>query len=274
MELLIPGEFYEASVELSAIFCHRDLQVRALALVDDQYVRKDIVRDYRTLYDEDKDLGRLTLVEEVDQSGEATGRFLLADGNHRFEALKQLGREVAPCTIYRGDKLTAILLAARENGGRGLQFSLNDRKKVAEKLLLGLAKRGVTWSDREIGDWAGLSRATVSDVRAELKNRRDVDIPDEIEVHTKDGRVYIIRPPLYRRAGLARAISMTRYSMNCRTPTSTSHLPHLPVAKAARAMEDVSRVVGTSVSKVAIMCLCRLLIHLRHYPAWAGVIRK
>lgn len=63
-------------------------------------------------------------------------------------------------------------------------------------MLLGLAKRGVTWSDGQIGDWTGLDRATVSRVRAELKNRPDVDIPYEIEVYTKDGRVYIMKTPI------------------------------------------------------------------------------
>jgi hypothetical protein len=194
MTVRIPEEFYEASVALDAIDRHRDLQVRVLQPFGTLHVRQDIADDYRTLYEEGKDLGRLSIVEEVDGEGEPTGRMLLADGHHRYEALKMLGREFAPCKVYKGDRFTAILLAARENGGRGLQFSLTDRKKVAEQLLTGLARRNVTWSDREIADWAGLDRATVSKVRDELKNRRGLAIPDDIEVHTSDGRVYTIKP--------------------------------------------------------------------------------
>src|SRR5689334_74414 len=153
MTLLIPDEFYEANLPLATIYRHPDLQVRAFQTFGSTHVHQDVVSNYRQLLEEDADLGSFSIVEEVDNDGQLTGRMLLADGYHRYEALKQLGREVAPCKVYRGNWFTATLLAARENGGRGLQFSLSDRKKVAEQILIGLAKQGVRWSDREIAGW-------------------------------------------------------------------------------------------------------------------------
>jgi hypothetical protein len=198
MTLLIPDAFHEANLPLATIYRHPDLQVRMLQPFGNVHVQQDVVSNYRQLIEEDNDLGSLSIVEEVGNDEQLTGRMLLADGYHRFEAMKQLGHESAPCKIYRGSWFTAILLAARENGGRGLQFSLSDRKKVAEQILIGLAKQGVRWSDREIANWAGLDRATVAKVREELQQRRDVGIPDEIEVHGSDGRVYTITPPTPR----------------------------------------------------------------------------
>jgi hypothetical protein len=46
---------------------------------------------------------------------------LLADGNQRYEALVRMCGTEATCTVFRGDALTAILIATRENGGRAMQ---------------------------------------------------------------------------------------------------------------------------------------------------------
>jgi hypothetical protein len=190
----IPEEFYEASIALSAITRHPDLQVRALARIGDLQVRLDITRDYRALYEDGRDLGPPIVVEEIDEQGKLTGRLLLADGYHRYQALLELGRTEVLCRIYKGDVFTAILLAARENGGRGLQFSVNDRRKVVRQMLLELAKRGITWPDTRIADWIKLDRATVARIRAEVKNERGVEIPEEREVLRADGTVYRMKP--------------------------------------------------------------------------------
>jgi ParB-like chromosome segregation protein Spo0J len=63
----------------------------------------------------------LKVVEEIDDDAQPTGRFLLADGYHRYQAHQQLGHKTVCCRIREGDELTALLLAARENGGRGWQ---------------------------------------------------------------------------------------------------------------------------------------------------------
>jgi hypothetical protein len=194
VEIHVPTEFYEASIALSAITRHPDLQVRALARFGDLQVRPDITRDYRALYEDDRDLGPPVVVEEIDAQGKPTGRLLLADGYHRYQALLELGRTEVLCRIYKGDVFTAILLAARENGGRGLQFSLNDRRKVVRQILLELAKRGITWPDTRIADWIKLDRATVARIREAVKNERGVEIPDEREVLRADGTVYRMKP--------------------------------------------------------------------------------
>jgi hypothetical protein len=116
-----------------------------------------------------------------------TGRLLIADGFLRAEALRQLGRVEAVCTIYTGDSLTANLIAARENGGRGLQFELFERKQTARALLIHVAEQEVAWSIQEIADVTGLDRATVRELSQELKHRRGLAIADAVDEHTCDG---------------------------------------------------------------------------------------
>lgn len=198
---VLPEEYYEADLEIARLFRGEALQVRELQKHGNIKVRPDIVDDYLKLYKDGRDLGPFVVVEEVDAEGEPTGRLLLADGYHRSEARLLLAqRDTAQaakwntvrCRVYKGDTFTAILLAAKENGGRGLQFGLADRKKVAELMLIGLAKRGVTWSDERIGAWAGIDSDTVAGVRKDVNSR--YTLPTAREVLTSDGRSYIMNP--------------------------------------------------------------------------------
>src|SRR5689334_446912 len=100
MALLIPDEFYEVNLPLATIYRHPDLQVRAFPPFGNVHVQQDVVNNYRQLLEEDADLGSLSIVEEVNDDGQPTGRLLLADGYHRYQALQQLGREFAPCKVY------------------------------------------------------------------------------------------------------------------------------------------------------------------------------
>jgi hypothetical protein len=176
MPLYLPERFYKATIPLSLLYCHPDLQVRALARFGELQIRPDIVEKYRKLYEQRRDLGPLAVVREIEEDSTPTGRFLLADGYHRFQALKQLNRTEVLCHVYRGDDFTAVLIAARENGHRGLQFSSNDTKQAIKALLIALAKQGATLSNQQIADIVGADGLTVRAVRAELK--KWYDIPD------------------------------------------------------------------------------------------------
>src|SRR4051794_11552467 len=101
MKLHLPEDFYEATLALSTLTCHPDLQVRTLT----PRRQPQVAAHYRKLYADGKDLGPLTVVEEIDDAGIPTGSMLLADGYHRYEALVQLGRTEAACKVYKGDDL-------------------------------------------------------------------------------------------------------------------------------------------------------------------------
>jgi hypothetical protein len=199
----LPSAPREAELPLSAITRQEALHVRELQQFGKLQVRPDIVEDYRQLYEEDRDLGLLTVVEEVDD-GEKTGRYLLADGYHRSEARLRLAQQypddprwkTVRCLVYIGDVFTGLLLAIQKNSGHGLHFGLADRKKAAEKLLRALGKRGVTWSDVKVAQLSGLSRGTIAKVREDLNSR--FTLPVAREVHRND-QVYPMTSLPYRK---------------------------------------------------------------------------
>ncbi len=78
MSLYLPKNFQKATVSLSLLYCHPDLQVRALARFGELQIRPDIVENYRKLYEQRKDLGPLAVVREIKEDGTPTGRFWLS----------------------------------------------------------------------------------------------------------------------------------------------------------------------------------------------------
>jgi len=123
-----PEDCYEATVALAALTREPSIQIRELGRIR---IHQQAIAHYRSLYADGKNLGPLAVVKEIDAASMPTGRLLLADGFLRAEALRQLGRAEAACTIYTGDSFTATLIAARANGGRGLQFKLYERTHSA-----------------------------------------------------------------------------------------------------------------------------------------------
>jgi hypothetical protein len=103
MDIHFPEDCYEATIALAAITRDPALYVRVMP----PRMQQQTVAYYRSLYADGKDLGPLALVEEIDETGQPTGRLLLADGFLRVEALLQLRRAEAACTIYTGDSLIA-----------------------------------------------------------------------------------------------------------------------------------------------------------------------
>jgi hypothetical protein len=149
-------------------------------------MRQQTVAYYRSLYADGKDLGPLAVVKEIDETGQPTGRLLLADGFLRVEALLQLRRAEAACIVYTGYSFTATLIGARANGGRGLQFELYERQQAARRLLIDLAEQGAAWSIQAIADVTGLDRATVRELCQNLKQRRGLAIADAVDAHLSD----------------------------------------------------------------------------------------
>jgi hypothetical protein len=183
MNIYLPEDFYTATVALAALTRDSTLYVREMT----PRIREHAVAHYRTLYADGKDLGPLVVVKEIDETGRPTGRLLLADGFLRAEALIQLGRAEAVCTICTGDSFTAILLAARANGGRGMPLELYERKHTARALLIDLAEQNAPWSIQAIADVTDLDRATVRELAHDLKHRRGLALADAVDEHTSDG---------------------------------------------------------------------------------------
>lgn len=193
METLIPAETWEEDIRLAKITLDRGLQVRYIGpSASGAFFREDVVQDYRDLLEEGVDLGLLELVQELDAEQQETGRLLLADGFHRLEAHRRIGYETVCCRLRRGDFLTALLIGTHLNGGRGLQFTLPDRRHVAEMLLQALGERGLTWSDAKIARHAGIHRRTVAKVRSELSSR--FRLPQERQVLRGGQQVYTMTP--------------------------------------------------------------------------------
>lgn len=194
MELHLPENAYKVTLALAAITCDPALHVRIMTPSSQQQA----VEHYRKLYADSKDLGPLTVVEEVDDAGMATGTMLLADGYFRYQALVRMGRTEAACTVFRGDAFTATLIATRENGSRGMPVDQPDRKQIARQLLIEVAQQDAPWSIQAIADLADLDRATVRGLRHDLMHRRGLTIPDAIDEHLSDGQDDTL-PPIERR---------------------------------------------------------------------------
>jgi hypothetical protein len=183
MDIHFPEDGYEATVALAELTREPAVQIRDMR----SRIHHQVIEHYRMLYADGKDLGPLAVVKEIDEAGMPTGRLLLADGFLRVEALLQLRRAEAACLIYIGDSFTATLIAARENGGRGLQFEPYERKHTARTLLIDLAEQEATWSIQGIADVTGLDRATVRELSHDLKHRDGLAIADAVDEQTCDG---------------------------------------------------------------------------------------
>src|SRR6056297_19813 len=74
--------------------------------------------------------------------------YWLADGFHRVEAWKRIGRLEVPADVRQGDRRSAILHSCAANSAHGLRRT-NDDKRRAVTALLEDAEWSL-WSDREI----------------------------------------------------------------------------------------------------------------------------
>jgi hypothetical protein len=88
------------------------------------------------------------------------GGYLLADGRHRFEAAKSLGREVISAEIRSGTKRDAILYGIQANSIHGIRLTRDEKQRAATKLLTD--PEWQQWSKERIGRLCGLSGHTIA----------------------------------------------------------------------------------------------------------------
>jgi len=178
----------ERTVACQDIRVSPDLQIRALISEPNRLdLREDIVTEYAELLAQGVDMGRLAVVMEDDDED----TLLLADGFHRLAAMQCLGRTTVDVLVYPGTRDDAVLLACELNAKRGLQYNAADKRKVAERYLDVLFRRGQNPSDSEVARRLGLSRRTIERARAEREAYYDLPAARQV---TRSGMTYQMEP--------------------------------------------------------------------------------
>ena len=108
--------------------------------------------------------------------------YWLADGFHRLEAWKRIGRSEVPAEIRQGDRRKAILHSVAANSAHGLRRT-NDDKRRAVLTLLEDAEWS-QWSNREIARRCAVGDHLVADLRAGLTAFSRSENADHQRVYT------------------------------------------------------------------------------------------
>jgi hypothetical protein len=92
--------------------------------------------------------------------------FWLADGFHRVEAERKIGRETIVAEIREGSSRDAVLHGIGSNAAHGLRRTQADKRRAVERLLKD--SEWARWSDRKIAEVAKVDHKTVGTIRREL----------------------------------------------------------------------------------------------------------
>ncbi|WP_375553374.1 ParB N-terminal domain-containing protein [Roseovarius mucosus] len=92
--------------------------------------------------------------------------YWLADGFHRVEAWREVGRIEVPAEIRQGDRRQAILHSCAANAAHGLRRTNADKRRAVWTLVAD-AEWGA-WSDRQIAKQCGVSHTFVANLRREI----------------------------------------------------------------------------------------------------------
>ncbi len=120
--------------------------------------------------------------------------YWLADGFHRWHALRRTGRTEAACEVRKGTQTDARMYAVSKqaNGAhddRGMRRTNADKRRCVEMALAMVPE----WSDRDIAEHVGVGHAFVSKLRAEVST---VDTCEATPRKRKgrDGKMYPAKP--------------------------------------------------------------------------------
>jgi hypothetical protein len=98
--------------------------------------------------------------------------YWLADGFHRVEAWREIGRVEVPAEVRQGDRRQAILHSCAANAAHGLRRTNADKRRAVMTLLEDA--EWSQWSDNKIAKQCAVDHKTVSRIRAEyLGNSQD-----------------------------------------------------------------------------------------------------
>ena len=99
----------------------------------------------------------------VYHDGEA---YWLADGYHRVDAARRIGRNDITAEVHDGDRRDAILHGIGANAHHGLRRTQADKRHAVETLLRD--EQWFKWSDRHIAKIANVDHKTVGKIRREV----------------------------------------------------------------------------------------------------------
>ncbi len=122
------------------------------------------------------------------------GKYLLADGFHRLEAYKRVGRKTVVCEVHDGDWEAARLYAETANMEHGLRINNEDKKSILESRLTRKYyenEDGILASDGVIAADLGISRPTAGMWLKAIVTSKNllVDLSRRVD---KDGRVVTV----------------------------------------------------------------------------------
>ena len=106
--------------------------------------------------------------------------YWLADGFHRYHAIRKNKRASMVCRIVNGTIREAILYSFGANGTHGMQMTNEDKRRIVLEMLNDFEWNG--WSDREIARVCHVSHPFVSKLRASL------DSPSADTIKFNDGK--------------------------------------------------------------------------------------
>lgn len=124
--------------------------------------------------------------------------YFIADGYHRYEATKKIGKEAIEANVRQGSVRDAILFGISANHNHGLRLSLGDRRRMVSILLSD--QEWCHWSNSEIAKKCSCSVELVSKIRSAmgaekeitscLRKGKPIQIRTPIQVKDKQLEVY------------------------------------------------------------------------------------
>jgi hypothetical protein len=111
--------------------------------------------------------------------------YFIADGYHRYEAAKKIGKEAIEANVRQGSVRDAILIGLSANHNHGLRLTINDRKKMVRLLLEDEEWRN--WSNVEIAKKCSASHVMVAKIRS------DFDLNKDITIMKRNGKTMVRR---------------------------------------------------------------------------------
>lgn len=140
-----------------------------------QKINYDVVKDYAELMRDGVKFPPITVFYDG-------AEYWLADGFHRYHAIKQNATTTAEAEIHTGSLEDALLYSCGANKGRGLSMSAEDNREIIRKMLLHPVWG--QWAQSEIARHVGVSAMTVSRVKASM-----TDLPkQESKKFIRDGK--------------------------------------------------------------------------------------
>lgn len=109
--------------------------------------------------------------------------YWLADGFHRYHAIRKNKKASMVCRIVNGTVRDAILYSYGANGMHGLQMSNEDKRRIVLEMLNDFEWSG--WSDREIARQCHVSHTFVT----KLRNSMDSDSQETVKYKSASGKV-------------------------------------------------------------------------------------